>query len=1024
MVDNGADESARTRLELSESLKNDAKGAVKTAVDILGVAASMTQSVPYLGIISGVLAELLKIEGEVSTLKSDWKAVMSVAHQIKTVIDRVRAQCEKLEAGDDALPEGFLEPLTELERCIATALEVLNACKAGSKRIKDRARVILNRTDLSANVKQCRTDMQAALDFFNTKLHIINAFAMHAQGRKLDVILSRASLAQPDPAIPLTPIALPAPPAIFHGRAQEVDHIVNLILDKPPARVTVLGSGGIGKTSIALTVLHRPEVQDRYGEARFFMSCEATSTVDGVLQGLLKMFRLAVDTQSRITPRDLLLSHLRVLPPGILCLDNLETPWDADASGVEPLLADIASLSHLALLVTTRGGDRPRGIAWTKPFLPEITPLTLEAALDTWDAICDSHDDYSKLLVEAVDLVPLAVTLLAQLALTETAEVLWARWELEQTRLLQTARGPEHRLNSVERSIVLSLTSPTLRDKEHVLNFFSVLCTLPQGLPESRISAFADAYASLLPHLRHSITVLKQCSLAYTSEDRFLRVLSPIRHYIQSHHPCSDFCLTVLGDIYCSLIESRPCAEVLDMAYLPSFVQPELINIPAIFELSLSRNTGDIHRILNDVVLFSRMCNLLYAYNTNIVSRALVYAKRDAPELEASLWAVMGDTLQQQQQYDESLTALSKALELNRKAGVQNAEANTLLSLGTLSRYTSKNEEAEMFLHSALALFNKLDIPCGRAEALRELGEVYIQAPNRNDETERVLRSALDIYEQIDLMRGRLDEAETALAVSLELHDEIKHPLGKAGAMRVLGCVYAKLQCEDKAEAMLQSALDIYRHLNNRLGLANSLHDLGRLYRGQNLHDNAVHALQAAIELYGEIGYHHGEAYSLLQLGRVYLNLAQLDDAERSLESALALYRDTHYRRWESITLIDLGRLRHRQRQYEEACDMLQSAHDIAIEVADLQIQGNALLYLGRVHQECGELDIAQRCFEDALQLYERAQDSDNADIARADLDELRLERRSIEEQDGISQSVVKINLSEAQEGAESSREC
>ena len=47
---------------LSDGLKKDAEGALKTAVELLGVAASMTQNVPYLGIISGALTELLKIQ--------------------------------------------------------------------------------------------------------------------------------------------------------------------------------------------------------------------------------------------------------------------------------------------------------------------------------------------------------------------------------------------------------------------------------------------------------------------------------------------------------------------------------------------------------------------------------------------------------------------------------------------------------------------------------------------------------------------------------------------------------------------------------------------------------------------------------------------------------------------------------------------------------------------------------------------------------------------------------------------------
>lgn len=47
---------------LSDNLKKDAKGALKTAVELLSVAASMTQNVPYLGIISSALAEFRKIQ--------------------------------------------------------------------------------------------------------------------------------------------------------------------------------------------------------------------------------------------------------------------------------------------------------------------------------------------------------------------------------------------------------------------------------------------------------------------------------------------------------------------------------------------------------------------------------------------------------------------------------------------------------------------------------------------------------------------------------------------------------------------------------------------------------------------------------------------------------------------------------------------------------------------------------------------------------------------------------------------------
>lgn len=111
---------------------------------------------------------------------------MAVAQQIKGIVDRVRSECEKVGTGEDALPEGFLEPLLDLERydlkrppasmtlkrcrCIAKSLETLNTCKTGSNRLRDRARVYLNRSDLSGDVKKCLVEMQSALDLFNVRI--------------------------------------------------------------------------------------------------------------------------------------------------------------------------------------------------------------------------------------------------------------------------------------------------------------------------------------------------------------------------------------------------------------------------------------------------------------------------------------------------------------------------------------------------------------------------------------------------------------------------------------------------------------------------------------------------------------------------------------------------------------------------------------------------------------------------------------------------------------------------------------
>jgi hypothetical protein len=60
-------------IRISQGFKDGATGAVKTAVDVLGIVASTTQNAPYLGIISGALTEFIKIK-DVFCVKFDtWK---------------------------------------------------------------------------------------------------------------------------------------------------------------------------------------------------------------------------------------------------------------------------------------------------------------------------------------------------------------------------------------------------------------------------------------------------------------------------------------------------------------------------------------------------------------------------------------------------------------------------------------------------------------------------------------------------------------------------------------------------------------------------------------------------------------------------------------------------------------------------------------------------------------------------------------------------------------------------------------
>ncbi|KAJ7857909.1 P-loop containing nucleoside triphosphate hydrolase protein, partial [Mycena olivaceomarginata] len=325
---------------------------------------------------------------------------------------------------------------------------------------------------------------------------------------------------------------LPSEPKIFHGRESELSDILHLFNTGIP-RIAILGAGGMGKTSLAQVLLHHPDIIARYAQNRFFVACSSAMTTLELVN--LIGAHLGLKPSKDLTQA--VLQHFLSNPPSLLILDELETLWEPASSrgDIEELLSLLTSVGDLALMASSIGAERPAKVLWTRPFLRTLQPLDQQAARLTFIDIADSRHNQEDIdqILSLTDNMPLAISLLAHLADTEGCSNVLSRWAKEKTALI--SEGFDKRSN-LDLSISLSLSSPRIQLLPQSQELLSLLSMLPDGLAD------VDLIQSKLPleKILKCKTALNSTALAYSDEHKRLKVLMPIREYLQQHQPPGD----------------------------------------------------------------------------------------------------------------------------------------------------------------------------------------------------------------------------------------------------------------------------------------------------------------------------------------------------------------------------------------------------------------------------------------------------------------------------------------------------
>lgn len=279
-----------------------------------------------------------------------------------------------------------------------------------------------------------------------------------------------------------------------------------------------------------MSALYDPAIAIKYSRRRFFLSCEAASDGDSLLENIRQFFKLPEKSSVADVRRVIETVNVDVL----LLLHNLETPWESSSTraAVERLLSHLVDIPRLSLIVTMRGAERPQGVAWTRPAPPPLSTLSMDAVKETFVAISDisENDPVLELLLERLDMLPLAVTLMATQAQFLSLDELTKQWDSQRTKMV--TRGLDDRLSSLDISIELSLNCERLLKHPEAKQLLRSLALLVDG-------AAVDELPSLMPaefRVQISVTTLLRVALAYRDISGNIRVfISGARICVDAH---------------------------------------------------------------------------------------------------------------------------------------------------------------------------------------------------------------------------------------------------------------------------------------------------------------------------------------------------------------------------------------------------------------------------------------------------------------------------------------------------------
>ena len=175
-------------------------------------------------------------------------------------------------------------------------------------------------------------------------------------------------------------------------------------------------------------------------------------------------------------------------------------------------------------------------------------------------------------------------------------------------------------------------------------------------------------------------------------------------------------------------------------------------------------------------------------------------------------------------------------------------------------------------------------------DALDHLHQALILATHHHDVTQqaRTQRGLAYAWSRQRDYQQALDHARRAL----DLYRNLDHPVWEADALNAVGWYAARLGDYDNARAHCQAALTLFRHHHSPIGEAYTLDTLGYIDHHSGHHHQAIDHYHQTLMIGRYLGNTYEIATTLDGLGHPHAALGHTDQARTVWQEALQLYRE------------------------------------------------------------------------------------------------------------------------------------